>query len=84
MNSLLILSLRSYTYILSSSQTNTIGKYNWPKYVVYEVLQMWMINKLLRHFIRIIRVNFDMSVSENLWFTVYGGLIVISVHLLSG
>ena len=38
------------------------------------------LNKLLRHFIRIIGVNFDMLVSENLRFTVYGGLIVISVY----
>jgi hypothetical protein len=37
------------------------------------------LNKLLRHFIRIIGVNFDMFVSENLRFTVYGGLIVTSV-----
>ena len=36
-------------------------------------------NKLLRHFIRIIGVNFDMFVSENLRFTVYGGSIVTSV-----
>ena len=34
------------------------------------------LNKLLRRFIRIIGINFDMSVSENLRFTVYGCLIV--------
>ena len=35
---------------------------------------------MLRHFSRIIGVNFDILVfvSENLRFTVYGGLIVIS------
>jgi len=37
---------------------------------------------MLRHFSRIIGVNFDILifVSENLRFTVYGGLIVISVY----
>ena len=64
-----------------------IDKYNWLKYAVYREVNIRFtkvddiigLNKLLRYFIRIIGVNFDMFVSENLRFTVYRGLIVTSV-----